>query len=180
MMRIVEVESSEDAAAAQSLFRGYRQFLEGTQSCGRFDFGRFDEEIASLPEPYANRNGDVLLLLVGIAPVGCIAYRASTENANTCEIKRLFVLPEFRGQGFARLLVAAALERAAKRGYGRVILDTDAPTMPGAHHIYLGFGFVPYAPDPAPDPGTIVFLERGLPCHQAAIVLATLAERDAR
>jgi len=133
---------------ARALFRLYYQFLHDTKSCGTH-LPALDDEIATLPTAYTSRGGEVLLALVDDIPAACIAYRATlSENqtdAATCDIKRLFVLPEFRGHGLARSLVVEVLARAAARDFSRAILDTDTSTMPAAHALYLALGFREYA-----------------------------------
>jgi len=141
------------ANEARLLFRDYRAFLEDTRSCGTH-IPKLDREIEELPTPYASFGGDVLLAQVDGQAAACIAYRA-TPDAGTCEIKRLFVRPTFRGLGLARQLVLAAIEQAKSRGYTRAILDTDANTMPSALALYLSLGFRPYMPDQ----GNLSFLE---------------------
>ena len=144
-------DGSHDPSAEQAriLFRHYADFLREKFACGTFDFARFEEEIAALPAPYAARGGELLLATLNGIPAGCLGFRATageaTCEAATCEIKRLFVLPAFRGHSLARTLVAEALRRIAARNFTRVILDTDTINMPAAHALYLSFGFVEYA-----------------------------------
>jgi GNAT superfamily N-acetyltransferase len=132
---------------ARKLFRQYAQFLVETGSCGSH-MPRLAEETASLPEPYTSRGGGLLLALVDGQPAACIAFRTAGEDPSgqSCEIKRLFVLPECRGHGLARRLVAKALAQARARHFTRAILDTDADTMPAALALYLSLGFRPYQP----------------------------------
>jgi len=55
-------------------------------------------------------------------PMGCGAFRPYNEQ--TVEIKRMFVRPESRGQGVARLILEALESEARQRGYTRSILET--------------------------------------------------------
>jgi len=141
---------------ARALFGLYYQFLQETKSCGTH-LPKLDAETAALPTPYTSQKGELLLALVDGEPAACIAYRTAAEDpsGSSCEIKRLFVLPEFRGHGLARRLVAEALARAASRGFTRAILDTDAATMPAALALYLSMGFRHYTQDQ----GNLSFLE---------------------
>ena len=154
----VPPEPSPLAAAARRLFTCYGDFLRQTQACGTFNFPRYEEETRTLPAPYSNQNGEVLLAIVDAQPAACIAYRAYAPAAvedTTCEIKRLFVLPAHRNQGLARRLVAEVLTRAAAYPYRRIVLDTDIVHMPGALALYRSFGFREYAPQQ----GNIAFLD---------------------
>ena len=158
MPLIAPVNDDPARAAAQSIFREYALFLRATQSCGTFNFPRFDEEIAALPSPYSDRHGEVLLASIDDVPAACIAYRATLDHSATCEIKRLCVHPRFRGRGLARTLVAEAISRATARGFTHAILDTDVINMPAAHALYLSFGFREYGSRE----GNIAFFERSL------------------
>jgi GNAT superfamily N-acetyltransferase len=130
---------------ARVLFSRYADFLRATLACGVFDFDRFAHETDTLPMPYTGRHGEVLLAVREGVPAGCIAFRATAHDPATAEIKRLFVLPECRGHGIARQLIAQALECVRIRSFRRVILDTHINNMPRAHSLYLRFGFVEYA-----------------------------------
>ena len=149
-------------AAARDLFTHYRDFLETIASTHCFNFTRYQQEIAALPNWYTEANGELLIALVNNEPAACIAFRtAPNESATTCEIKRLFVLPGFRGQGLARALITETLTRAVAHSFTHAILDTDIVSMPAAYTTYLSFGFTEYTP-PGTHAPTLRFLERAL------------------
>jgi carbonic anhydrase len=164
MAQITSVEAGSGLVdAARALFATYREFLETIESTHCFNFARYAQEIAALPECYTGENGELLLAFVDESPAGCIAFRAAPkEPATTCEIKRLFVLPEFRGKGIARALIGETLKRAVAHGFERAILDTDVVSMPAAYATYLSFGFREYTPDFGPNPPSLRYLERSL------------------
>ena len=56
------------------------------------------------------------------------------------EIKRMYVLPDARGRGLARRLLAAIEDTARELGYERVRLDTGA-SQPHARALYESAGF---------------------------------------
>lgn len=64
-----------------------------------------------------------------------------TLSPGTGEIKRMYVVPAWRGRGVARYLLAALESEAAAMGLGRVRLDTG-PKQAGARHLYLSAGYV--------------------------------------
>ena len=53
---------------------------------------------------------------------GCIALRKLSDSA--CELKRLYVRPEFRRKGIAAALVSRILSEARSIGYREIYLDT--------------------------------------------------------
>jgi GNAT superfamily N-acetyltransferase len=58
------------------------------------------------------------------------------------EIKRMYVMPDARGRGHARRLLAALEDAARELGYERVRLDTGA-SQPHARALYESAGFEP-------------------------------------
>jgi N-acetylglutamate synthase and related acetyltransferases len=62
--------------------------------------------------------------------------RVVTDGATFGYLADVFVLPDFRGQGHARALVAAVLAHPALQGLRRLSLATR-----DAHALYAGFGF---------------------------------------
>ncbi|MFX0059659.1 MAG: GNAT family N-acetyltransferase [Candidatus Hodarchaeota archaeon] len=59
---------------------------------------------------------------------------------NIGEIKRMFILPEFRGNGFGKVLLEKLLEKGKEFGCSTFILDTGK-FMKSAQHIYRLAGF---------------------------------------
>jgi GNAT superfamily N-acetyltransferase len=77
----------------------------------------------------------------GSAQVGFA--RVITDRATTAYLADVFVLPEHRGRGVAKLLVAKILAHRELQGLRRFILATE-----DAHGLYAQFGFKPL---PQPD-----------------------------
>ncbi len=59
---------------------------------------------------------------------------------DTCELVKMYLLPEARGRGLGRTLIEKCLEFAAQAGYQKVYLET-MPELKQALHIYAKFGF---------------------------------------
>ncbi len=59
-----------------------------------------------------------------------------------CEIKRMYVVPEARGQGVGRELLQALENAARELGYRVVRLDTG-PRQPSAERMYRDAGYRP-------------------------------------
>lgn len=102
----------------------------------------FARELEHLPGDYVAPRGALVLAYVARVPAGCCALRAidSTEYANACEMKRLYVAPAFRGLGLGRKLAEAVLEQARLSNYDSLLLDT-LDDMEAARALYQDLGF---------------------------------------
>ncbi|MEP7339194.1 MAG: GNAT family N-acetyltransferase [Acidobacteriota bacterium] len=150
-MTIEQTMTTNDLREARALFAEYAASLGIDLS-----FQRFDEELANLPGDYAPPEGCLLLARRDNETAGCIALRKLEEGI--CEMKRLYVRPQFRGLNMGRLLAEVVITEARQRGYERMRLDT-LPSMKGAQRLYLALGFreIPaYRYNPIPD---TMFLE---------------------
>jgi GNAT superfamily N-acetyltransferase len=62
-------------------------------------------------------------------------------DAEACEIKRMYVIPQARGRGVSRELLMALEECARTLGFLIARLDTG-PEQPAARHVYESEGYV--------------------------------------
>ena len=141
-------ETPADIALARELFNEYAQWL-GVDLC----FQGFDRELATLPGAYAPPRGRLLLAGVPPAAFGCIALRPletqaacgsgaedPDENGKIGEVKRLYVQPAHRGEGWGRRLADALIAEARTIGYRELKLDT-LDWMDDARELYAKLGF---------------------------------------
>ncbi|MGB9005071.1 MAG: GNAT family N-acetyltransferase [Candidatus Aminicenantales bacterium] len=145
VVEIVMARSAEDYALAKELFLEYAGDIGLDLS-----FQNFDEELAGLTVQYGPSEGGILLLSVEDRPAGCVAVRRFEKD--TAELKRMYVRPAYRGQGYGRRLGEEALALARRLGYQAIRLDT-LPQMGKAIALYQSFGFVeiePYRFNPVP------------------------------
>lgn len=69
---------------------------------------------------------------------GCIGLRRIDDQ--NCEMKRLYVRPEFRGMKLGDILVEKIIMEAKEIGYSCILLDT-LPFLQSAIHLYKKYGF---------------------------------------
>ena len=138
MLKIFLVEKDQDLTSARHLLIEYAESLDFD-----LDFQGFDQELANLPGGYAPPKGYLLLAEYEGQLAGCVALRGLSQNM--CEMKRLYVRPEFRGLGIGRALAQFVIEQARTIGYTYMRLDT-APSMQAARALYLSLGFRQISP----------------------------------
>ena len=144
-LRIAEARWPRDAAIVEALFREYVASLDADIS-----FQDVDRELAGLPGKYARPSGVVLIAWIGEDAAGAVAYRPIEPGI--CEMKRLYVRPDFRGRDIGRTLAERLIEEARAAGYRTMVLDTLA-SMGAALTLYRTLGFAPipaYYDNPLP------------------------------
>lgn len=164
MITISQVESKEDIAATRELMREYLDwaFTLGVGKNQAPTFEGLDEELQRLPGIYAPPTGCLLLATQEGQPAGCVCFKA--HDPTTCELKRFYVRPTFRGLKIGWQLVNKLVDEARASGYQRMVLDSHIE-MKKAHALYqaVGFRFVE-VPDDFPQElkPFVVFMECNL------------------
>lgn len=133
MIALVHATSNEQIQTVKILFQEYAAWLN-------FDlcFQNFEQELANLPGDYVSPAGSLLLAICNGVVAGCAAMRKLDED--TCEMKRLYVRPAFKGKGIGRMLAKAAIDDGIMAGYQRMRLDT-IDFMKEALSLYCSMGF---------------------------------------
>lgn len=147
-------EEGAGLETARHLFAEYAAEL-GVDLC----FQSFEAELKDPLKKYGYPKGSLILAYWNGTPAGTIALQALEEGA--CEMKRLYVKPDFRKFGIGESLVVAILEDAKKLGYKKMKLDT-LERLKSAIGLYLKHGFVittAYYNNPLPE---VVYMERVL------------------
>jgi GNAT superfamily N-acetyltransferase len=103
-------------------------------------FQGFEEELRSLPGKYAPPTGRLLLALWDAELAGMCALRPLPQEG-ICEMKRLYVRPQFRGKSIGQALAKRIIAEAIAVGYLRMRLDTVPGRMDAAIQMYRELGF---------------------------------------
>jgi putative acetyltransferase len=133
-LKIFQALTSQDIDLSRTLFQEYAAAIGIDLS-----FQGFAAELAGLPGLYAPPRGRLLLALADNGAAGCVALRPL--GGRVCEMKRLFVRPAFRGQGFGKRLAQRVIAEARVASYTTMKLDTLA-SMQAAISLYEQLGFV--------------------------------------
>ena len=109
------------------------------------DPGRTDADLSDIEQSYRARGG---LFRVLESSDGSIigAYGLYPMEDGTCELRKMYLRHQWRGQGLGRRLLDDALAQARRLGFARVVLET-ASVLKEAIALYERYGFAPYHPD---------------------------------
>lgn len=134
-LRTLTANDTEALEQVRQYFRNYAAWLGVDLS-----YQNFDQEMASLPGAYAAPEGRLFFAEVDGRPAGCVGVRPLSDSDGVCEMKRLYVDPEQRGQGIGATLALAAIKAAKEIGYRKLMIDT-LPNMRMAVKLYRELGF---------------------------------------
>lgn len=150
-MLTIVTAGAQDLGDVRVLFEEYSA-LVAEALC----FQNFDAELEALPGAYAPPGGALLIARGdGSEAAGCVALRPL--DADTGEMKRMYVRERYRGSGLGRRLALAIIEEAKQRKFKRMVLDT-LPKLATAIALYRDLGFRETAPYLAcPTPGAVCF-----------------------
>lgn len=134
-----QAKSPEQINAIRELFLEYAQSLNFSLC-----FQSFEQELAELPGGYAPPEGRLWVAAHVPQLAGCVALHKLEPEI--CEMKRLYVRPQFRGKGLGRILAERVVADGREIGYKRLRLDTVEPVMRDAVGLYRRLGFKEIAP----------------------------------
>ncbi len=124
----------------KALFTEYTEMLVSLNPSFQLylDIQHYDAEERNPAEKYRLPDGRLYIAMSNGKAAGCIALRRLNENDG--ELKRLYVRPDFRGQGIASILTKKIIEDATSIGYKWLYLDT-LPELDSAVRLYQKLGF---------------------------------------
>ena len=114
----------------------------------KLDFNILDSDILDIEENYNKSDGSCFWIAESVDNnnreqkiVGTIAVRNLKQFESTCELKRMYVLKEFRRLGLGQKLLDIAVSYAKNVGYSKMVLDSSR-NLYVARAVYLKKGFV--------------------------------------
>jgi len=133
-MKIEIISAYDHLEDIKKLFIEYQTSL-GIDLC----FQNYDEEIKTLPGKYALPDGRLYMITIDEEIAGCIALRRFDKTR--CEMKRLYIRPQYRGHHCGQLLVEKIIQEAKIIGYEEMVLDTLS-SLTSAVSLYQRNGFI--------------------------------------
>jgi putative acetyltransferase len=108
------------------------------------DHGK-DEDLKDIEKNYFTPNGffGVLENQNNQEIIG--TYGLMAMNKESCELRKMYLLKPFRGQGLGKLMVENALAMAHALGYRKIMLETISPLIE-AIALYQKYGFTETPP----------------------------------
>lgn len=119
----------------------------------------FTAELADIEAAYGAPNAAFVATIDG-QPCGCVAF--ARLDARTAVVKKMYVRAKFRNRGIARALMQAVELEARRRGFERLVLDTDRDALRAAYNLYAALGFADCGPYGEVGYATPTFMERWL------------------
>lgn len=101
-----------------------------------------DADLDDIERCYFQARGWFAVLVDGADIIG--SYGLCLVDDATCELRKMYLNPQYRGKGYGKQLLEDALAKAAELGYKTVTLET-ASVLREAIALYLKYGFEPYA-----------------------------------
>jgi len=144
-MRIKQCKTKEQFEEAKRVVKEYLIWLNID-----IDFQNIKSEFENFSKIYSPPDGAFYLVKIDKKLAGGVGFKRLEDSI--CEIKRLYVYPDFRGKGVGKTLLDMTLTLAKNYGYSRARLDT-LERMKEAITLYKSFGFKeisPYYLNPLP------------------------------
>jgi GNAT superfamily N-acetyltransferase len=131
----IEIASGDPASGAGA--RLLREMTDEIEHLYRDRDGSIHRVSAS-PAEMSPPAGAFVVVSADGAAIGCGGLKRL--DGETCEIKRMYLEPRWRGRGLSRPLLEALEARGRELGYRVVRLDTG-DRQPSARHLYESAGY---------------------------------------
>ncbi len=157
MLKIYPAKTDEEIELVKGLLEEYvASWFEDDGPVHIKEVEAHKHQMNNLGEYFGPPDGGLLLAKYQKASAGCVALKKLSNGV--CEMKRLYVKPQYRALKIGRKLAEAIIEQARRIGYRQMQIHTIT-AMKEANGLYKSLGFIeiePYEYSPRED---AVFLE---------------------
>lgn len=109
-----------------------------------------DRDVVDVEGSYHATGGEFWVVETGARVVGTAAYYPIDRGNNAVELRKMYLLPEARGQGLGRHLLAVAEAAISSNGFSEIWLET-ATVLKEACQLYEQNGYAPPSNNAGPD-----------------------------
>ncbi len=143
MITIRPIEPTEVRFAKQIIYKVAHEVFQDTrpleESIAYYESRNQLHDMETLQESYFENDGIFLVLCNDDQIIATGAVRKIDKEI--CELKRLWLLFEYHGQGLGYRMMQELLAFARKKGYSRMRLETDREAQSRAFAFYKRLGF---------------------------------------
>lgn len=143
MIKIRQIEPDEISTAKQLIYHVAHEVFQDTrpleESIAFYEARGQLHDMDELQQTYFDNDGTFLVLTENKQIIGTGAIRKIDDQ--TCELKRLWLLFEYHGQGLGYRMIQELFSFARGKGYRRIRLETDQAAQSRAVELYKRLGF---------------------------------------
>lgn len=143
MIKIRHIKPDEITAAKQLIYRVAHQIFHDTrpleESIAFYETRGQLHDLDDLQQTYFDNDGTFLVLTDDDQIIGTGAVRKM--DGEICELKRVWLLFEYHGQGLGYRMLQELVAFARAKGYSRMRLETDRKDQNRAFNFYKRLGF---------------------------------------
>ena len=143
MIKIRRIETHEVSLAKTLIYRVAQTVFHDTrpleESVAFFEAKGTLSDMDDLQQTYFENDGTFLVMTDDGQIIGTGAIRKIDDEL--CELKRLWLLFEYHGQGLGYRIIQELFAFARQKGYRRIRLETDRGSQSRAYDLYKRLGF---------------------------------------
>lgn len=143
MIEIRQIKPDEVAAAKELIYRVAHRVFNDTraleESIAYYESRSQLHDMDNVQQTYFDNDGTFLVMTDNRQLIGTGAIRKFDDE--TCELKRLWLLFDYHGQGLGYRMIQELFAFARQKRYSRIRLETDRAGQSRAYELYKGLGF---------------------------------------
>jgi putative acetyltransferase len=143
MIKIRPIQPEEISLAKRLIYQVAHRIFQDTrpleESIAFYESKNLLHDIDQLQDCYFDNDGIFLVMTDEDRVIGTGAVLKMDNGI--CELKRVWLLHEYHGQGLGYRMMQELLSFAREKGYSRIRLETDRAAQSRAYEFYKRLGF---------------------------------------